>query len=1226
MSTQLEPLQLAKEMPAKAVAWSAHLARRRLAHLLSADRRENNDLPVRPRLSRLELTKLSPELKDVPGVQNAWLDRIVELELHNTYSDATDYVRRWVENPLTFVTRLWGSVLRESDVQFFYFRDVCKTYGLTYGSECAGAFYSLGATLNEIFSQWQRAGASSHSEVAKSLLDRLFAIDERNVVNAFLECCFSASYFRIQRSEGVRSGKNKDAYFEAIPRGDADAEFLLSKLFSLPTASTGFNQLFGGSGPLVTLRDNQSTKMPGRVQIVTGRFGTGKTAFALSWATEAVRKGGICWYFSTEQAVSEVLFSLRTINSGSQNDIRVITDIVEAYNFVTGERASDKGALIVLCLKGVDHESVWTLLKQYSDYGVELGPHANLRLAIVDSLNGIEHSEQSNQNTIRSTVSKGLDECTASGMNLLLITEQRNQTRGTNYEYVQNIADLVVELTVEAADAPNAHGYARRYIQILKSRYQRDQRGRHSFSIKAPTGLEVVPSTAAVQARVAGRRHLSDTVPEGFGIAEIDEILGRQTFRTGELTVLQGDPGTFKSILAAAFLNGIRPTPKDIDRRRRIGLLLTMRTGIDGFREHLSAVAISKEVSKSINHGRVRICRIPAGFVTPGQIMQLLDEAIEGAQRDGFTVARVVLDDIGEWSNYSPFIKSDASFGPTLFDYLSRYPFLVLATLNEFGNRQQNDLQQIVVESAARLIELERFAHGGRQRALLRIVSSPRMVHKRDSYEIRMDDRGKLQVDTRPSLFEVANGHKRGTAGVELFLQTESVQQHHYNLRIREQLRTTLSPNVDVKDPNLLNGVGDLSDFSLSVISNLQIMQVDGFRLSHVHKDARLPKLHPLDLRDRIWRGSKRHKKRSSASESQDEREEGLFLPRFAERMRNPQKTLLAVPYYDNLSFMTYDREKLDKLGLSGEELDWPAIAEASQKVASDSKESVFFDFPQSSDQNLNCLFLEILLSLTGKPLEGFDQLQAELLGPTGLKAMMLFSEIASPCANMRKNWEAQLSDRHRSQAAIDYAVSGRATVWRHWFTTYHQMMTFGGYESKPATRGCTEINFDNIWLRSLPGLWTTSGEWFLCVPENSAVPAAGNSIIELLIDKASDRERFDLGVGLPVRRDAYSDRVRPSPPQPDDDESGESSPITSSAAELTLDFFDNLRREPKLRRDKLPGYTLLSPFLANWLRRVLSTSSLKKEASVSKALSDVLERMLTRVDNLRKEARKAAS
>jgi KaiC/GvpD/RAD55 family RecA-like ATPase len=1129
---------------------------------------------------------------------------------------------RWIESPLEFCSKFWSDSFRENDIQFFYSRSVVGEYKVRYGSELAQSFYQVGASLNRIIEKYFDNEDSAGLNFVSEILDPLSCVSDTNVIEAYLEMCFSSNYFSIYQVA------TKQSFCVVKPRGLSDPEFILSRLFSIPTASSGLNQIFGGSGPMFNIRDNVTGTqvisecpgtMPGRVVVVRGRHGVGKSVFGLFLASEVASKGGVVWYFSTEQSIEEVLYTLKTVSASSIGRIKVISSATNAFDFLVRERDPDEGVLLVLALNDASTDKVWRYLKKSFELRDKNKAKDSYRLdlAVIDSLNGIPHSvgedndsrnvsESKNLSTttssvgsshhslsFRKTLLSGLEDCTHNGMNLILLEEANHQAPENDYEAIRSLADCVIELTVEHPSVANSHGYARRYLEILKSRLQRDQRGRHAFSIIAPQGVVVTPSPAAVRARLGSRRLESRETDESFGLPSLDEILEDTKFRSSELNVIIGGPGTFKTELTAAFLAEQNADNLKRSRKNRLALFVTMRMSGGDYRKPLESVCNIKPNETAEDY--IRFCRLPVGFVTPAEVLKAIEAEYSYARNSGRTIARVVLDEIGDWGRFSPFIQDDATFESVLLDFFLRRRSLVLATLSTNDTTIPNRIQKFFVENASRLIELQRFNYSGRQRALLRVIQTPRMNHKRDAFELKMDDYGKLTLDSRPSLFEVANSEVKSTAGLRLYLQTESLQQQQYNKRIRDQLCSMLTTNVEIHSQDHLSGVAEFTGLGLSVLNNLQVMQIDGFRLvQQASRDrSKIPKLHPLELHgySKLTKGSHVNT---------------CFAERYLERLRRRMfynDDLVAVPYYDNISFLVLDRQKLINAELKPGELTWEQIAEQCDrncnKNSSEKLDIPFFDFPQGSQENFNTLFLEILFNKrNASSLVSINDFADLINGTEGVEAIDLFYRIARPAYLYHLRWMRCSDSFMKSDMDFQfpggpgptrYYVCANSTVWRHWFTTYNQMMSYGGIAiDEHASRALVE-NPDEICLRSLPGGLTTTGEWYLSIPKHCAVPSAGNSVLELLINEEADRERFDLGVGLPVHESAYRNCSLSNDSYSDSQASFRVVPST----DLTIQFFQELRAEPKIERGCLAKYQRYSSFLCSWLQRLLRVPTL---------------------------------
>src|SRR5262249_30404122 len=82
--------------------------------------------------------------------------------------------------------------------------------------------------------------------------------------------------------------------------------------------------------------------------------------------------------------------------------------------------------------------------------------------------------------------------------NLILVAEVGGSE--SEWQFEENIWDTVIRLSWDTKD-----GYTQGVVEITKSRYQGEQRGRHSFSIRPGQGIAIFPSPAAVSAGLSAR-------------------------------------------------------------------------------------------------------------------------------------------------------------------------------------------------------------------------------------------------------------------------------------------------------------------------------------------------------------------------------------------------------------------------------------------------------------------------------------------------------------------------------------------------------------------------------------------------------------------------------------------------------------------------------------------------------------------------------------------------
>jgi KaiC/GvpD/RAD55 family RecA-like ATPase len=314
----------------------------------------------------------------------------------------------------------------------------------------------------------------------------------------------------------------------------------------------------------------------------------------------------------------------------------------ERYWASSGERRSDCGALVLLrTVKDSFHD----FLNAF-DENVKLMKLYPLRLIIVDPVNAIA---QSGSEDLRTDTLDLFKRAKDSGTNVWLIREERSE-RAQPYCYEQNIADTVIRLS-----SKEEHGYAQRYIEVLKSRLQREQRGRHAFSIVPGEGISIYPSSAAVSARIRPRTVRPPATKIEFGLPGIDEILGPDAIKAGDVIVLKGPRGCHKTPLGILFLLGSDSPAEAAGVSARTSLIVAARES-----EASLQVLLSDELFRHLgpSHRKdprrdVRVCAIESGYVKPGQVLQRIEEELTRARRQGRPVDRVMIDNVGHWETRS---------------------------------------------------------------------------------------------------------------------------------------------------------------------------------------------------------------------------------------------------------------------------------------------------------------------------------------------------------------------------------------------------------------------------------------------------------------------------------------------------------------------------------------------------------------------------------------------
>lgn len=758
---------------------------------------------------------------------------------------------------------------RPSDCRFFAWRNLRRSYHYMPGPDAAHAFNLLAKVCNERFTT--RGVTDWSAETQKDRRRRVAIYDEdfseplgagvlferhgsnsTNHSGAFLEACRLVGYISPYYERGTV--RIQTEFF--------DAEYLLSMLFGMPTELQGFDSLFGGGGIAFSesLSINDPDISPGRVLLIRGRFGSGKSSLALSLAAEVARKEGFAWVMPLEQTVRECRHYLESITVDTYDPLRIVEGLPKANFAGTSEKAHAKGEILLLQTQKDDLETVFSGIAERA-----IATRGWLfRVLVLDPINSIFGFEKADSAIERSQIMNRLAEVKATGANLILVAEH-DERRNNAVRLVENLADTVIDLTVT-----ERHGYSQRYIEILKSRLQRDQRGKHPFILQSTQGPTVFPSSAAVAAKNKNRRTRQTLVPASFGWGSLEVVLGDSAMFPGDVVVLRGGEGSFKSHVGLFFLLGSDPGSNFRNQR---SLYLTPRDSRHSVEAFLNSSTVAtyrkrEQGLKSIH--QVTVVEVPTGFIQPGRIFQILESHFEQAYLNGNIIDRIMIDNVSHWEMSCPFVREDETFADTLMDYLRRQHVTSLFVCSPHAAHEGAVLQSSIVDSANVLIEFHRIEFRAAQRVILRVLKTRAMKHKRESFDLLLVD-NELQLGTNSKLLRVGTSGEIKPVPTTLYLHQENELQRVYNALIVDSLKPVLSQNVlcNAKDRTHLVKAIQLSTYS--TVDELQLLQLDEFQLPPVPNTSSKGFLHMFsnedwdnnrwsdiayDLQVRIGRGS----------------------------------------------------------------------------------------------------------------------------------------------------------------------------------------------------------------------------------------------------------------------------------------------------------------------------------------------------------------------------------
>lgn len=847
----------------------------------------------------------------------------------------------------------------------------------------------------------------------------------------------------------------------------ANAEYLTTQLFGVSTRIPGFDVLFGGGGLMLadsfSIAATRQSPAPaeevigGRVVLTVGPFGSGKSLLALQVAVDIARKGGVAWVMPFEQTNEECLYSMEAIGLSTQDrNFQIFRGWNEAF-LAFAQPAPQGGALVLFRPERVKENEYVTFFKNIEKRFEWLEKYP-LRLIVVDPLNALIEPDELHGRDLRQATRNMFEAAKRANVNVWLTSEQASSGAAAT-SFGENVADTVIHLGVEPR-----HGQLRRYIEVTKSRFQKESSGRHAMAIAPEGGIQIYPSSSTIS------ENLSPTwVPDkerkiDFGVQGIQELLGPEPLKPGDIVAFAG-PGKAKTLVGLEFLVTGAQDPANS---------CVFVSGHDEARmkRALRAAIASKKLSKDVEDN-VALCSISGVYADAGQILIQIRNAFEACIRKGKPALRVLITNLSHWEQEVPAIRDDAVFGVALMNLVRAYGAVTLIVSGD-ELRRGRPIHDIVFDQSDSLLHFHQKELKGRITTLVSAVKTRNMRHKREPFELRIDPSSATQLAPAPLFRSNSAGDVREVR-VRLFLNAETKNHREYNERLIRAIQGTLSENTVLSAQNVGYDPAFLSMARYSALDELQILQLDEFQVP-------LPGEPPTTL----------YRFDESAHP-------GLLEGRadiFKRRVRCEQNRFFAVPFYQNVSFLAYDEAKYS----SPMPQSWGELAAHCEAWDADNKTSseVFFSCPiyEESFESYNCLFFEILYSLSPLSLdENCCDLVCWLASEKALEAAYLFRRLC------------RLS-HVRGYVAKTFP---RATFWRHWYNTLNQELS--GFS--PEARSC-------IRVKRLFGEITSAGEWYLAIPSHSASPDVGLYLIEQLTSAEREIHRLQLGIGLPTREAFY--------------------------------------------------------------------------------------------------------
>ena len=458
----------------------------------------------------------------------------------------------------------------------------------------------------------------------------------------------------------------------------------------------------------------------GRIYLIEGEPGTGKTTTGLQFLAEGARRGESVLYITLAET-SEELMSVAASHGWDMRGIRIHEllppqDLLKAEQQYTMFHASEveMASTLQQILSGVEeHKPARVVLDSLS----ELQLLADTPLRYRRQVLALKQFFSTRQCTVML-----LDDRTATSADL----------------QVRSIAHGVVHFEQNVKD----YGAERRRVRVIKYRGRDIVGGLHDYSI-VHGGLAVYPRLVAAQTRSIQKREQLKS-----GLDALDMLLGGG-LEEGSSTLIVGPPGTGKSSLAAQF------TAAALQRGENAAMFL--------FEESVSnllhrADGLNMKLREALEAGRLSIQQIDPAELSPGQFASVTCQAADNGARV------VVIDSLNGYLNAVPDERFLTTHLHELLTFLGQRgvaTLLVGVQQGMLGASMSSSMEASYL--ADNVVMLRYYEHDGEVRQAISVFKKRGSLHERTIRAFSMSSQG-IRVG------EVLRGYRGILTGVPVRL------------------------------------------------------------------------------------------------------------------------------------------------------------------------------------------------------------------------------------------------------------------------------------------------------------------------------------------------------------------------------------------------------------------------------------------------------------------------
>jgi circadian clock protein KaiC len=438
----------------------------------------------------------------------------------------------------------------------------------------------------------------------------------------------------------------------------------------------------------------------GKLYLLEGNPGAGKTTMALQFLREGVRQGEACLYITMAETADE-------LRAGATSHGWALEG-VEIFELTTEERDLDgNGELTMYHPSEVE-------LTETTRKVLEAVERLRPQRMVFDSLSEVRLLAQSSLRYRRQILA--LKQFFVGRQCTVLLLDDRT-AEGADLQ-LQSIAHGVISLDHKSP----TYGPALRQLHVVKFRGSDFRSGLQDFRI-VRGGLEVFPRLMTGE---NGSGFAREAVPSG--VESLDRLFGGGIDR-GTATLLIGPPGTGKSTVGVQFAAAAAA-------RGDHAAIFTFEESRELLLDRCAGLGIA--IPEGTGAGAVTVRRIDPTELSPGQFAQLVRRAVEV---DGARV--VVIDSLNGYMNAMPEERALTVQLHELLSFLNNHgvaTFLVAAQSGGLGPNLRNPVDASYLADVVVMFRM--YEHEGEVRKAVAVLKKRSGRHEESVRQIWFDGQG----------------------------------------------------------------------------------------------------------------------------------------------------------------------------------------------------------------------------------------------------------------------------------------------------------------------------------------------------------------------------------------------------------------------------------------------------------------------------------------------------